>query len=158
MVTLSVKIKGLDEFERDLKRVPAVTIKELSKAINKSIITINSQAIREAPMGKYQHFGTQDPRRLKQRITHKMTTRLTGVVESEAPYSAAVHEGTRPHIIMPVNKRVLYSRNTNQFFGKRVQHPGTRPNPFFARALEKCSSKIEEFFSTALQNILNVLK
>jgi HK97 gp10 family phage protein len=158
MVNIVVKIKGLEEFETALKRVPAQTIKELSKAVQKTVGTIQNQAIREAPYGKFPHFGTQDARRLRQRITSKMTTKLTGVIESEAPYSAAVHEGSRPHIIVPINKRVLYSRNINQFFGRRVRHPGTQPNPFLERAIQKSVKKMEEFFGTALQNVLNMLK
>jgi hypothetical protein len=74
-------------------------------------------------------------------------------------YPELVHEGTKPHEIRPKNGKVL-SWQTSQGFrvvqsGKRagqinrsrkndtyaytkvVHHPGTAPNPFFTRALEK---------------------
>lgn len=60
----------------------------------------------------------------------------TGVVKATAKYAAFVHEGTKPHVIRPKNKRALFWPGAVQP-AKAVRHPGTRPNPFFTRALEK---------------------
>ena len=87
-----------------------------------------------------------------------MISRFKGEITAFAKYSAAVHEGTSPHIITVVNKKVLANKRTGQIFGKTVRHPGTRPNPFFDRAIEASMNDIQKFVSTALQNIINTLK
>ena len=69
------------------------------------------------------------------------------------PYAKFVHEGTRPHIIRPKNKRGLANKKTGVFFGKKVNHPGTKANPYlqnavdnynFNRALSELGDKIGE--------------
>lgn len=66
-----------------------------------------------------------------------------GRVSSDAPYSGFVEFGTRPHVIEVKNKRVLAARTGGTvsggqyaIFGRRVNHPGTKANPFFKRGVE----------------------
>lgn len=153
MVNLKVTITGLDKFAEGIKRAPQETVKELSKAVQKSVLTIQNQALKEAPVNK--SFGGGN---LRQNIKSRMISRLSGVVEALAPYSVYVHEGTRPHEIRPVTKRVLANKRTGEFFGKLVHHPGTRPNPFFVRAIERSKNKIAEFFQTAMINVAKTLQ
>lgn len=54
-----------------------------------------------------------------------------------APYAKFVHFGTKPHIIKPKNKKALANVKSAQFFGKRVQHPGSKANPYLFRALHE---------------------
>jgi HK97 gp10 family phage protein len=149
MTTIQVKINGLEDFKDALKRAPVETANQLSKAINKSILTVQNQAMKEAPVNKQTGGGN-----LRQKIQASMVSKFRGVVEAKAPYSIFVHEGTAPHEIRPVNKSVLANRRTGQFFGKLVHHPGTKPNPFLLRALQNSREKIEEFFTVALTNSL----
>lgn len=153
MVNIKIKIDGLDEFALGLKRQPQETIKELSKAVQKSVLQVHSQSLKEAPVNKQTGGGN-----LRQNIRSKMISKLSGAIEAWAPYSIFVHEGTKPHEIRTVNKKVLANSRTGQIFGKRVMHPGTRPNQFFIRAIERSRAKIEEFFATALKNVLDTLK
>lgn len=153
MVSIVVKIEGLDEFAQGIKRAPQQTTNEISKAIYKSLGTIESQAKKEAPANK----GISTGNTLRQNIKARMTSKLAGEVVASRPYAIFVHEGTHPHTIVPVNKRVLANKRTGEIFGKLVHHPGTRPNPFFERAIQNSIRKIEEFFNQALQNVLKVL-
>lgn len=150
---ISVTIKGLEEFRSAIKRAPAAAAAELSKATQKSVLTIEGAAKREAPVNKQSGGGN-----LRQSIKSRMTGRLSGEIVAHAPYSAAVELGTRPHLITAVNKRVLANRRTGQFFGKVVHHPGTKPNPFFERAVRASISKINEYFKGASDAIVRVLK
>jgi HK97 gp10 family phage protein len=150
MVNIIVKIEGLSEIQRAIRMAPAMTTKEVSKAIQKSIFTVQSNAIKEAPANKQVGQGA----RLKGSFRAQMTSVLRGEVTSNAPYAIFVHEGTRPHPIAVVNKKVLANKRLGQFFGKRVQHPGTRPNPFMMRAIERSKSKMNEFFKTAMINVV----
>lgn len=44
--------------------------------------------------------------------------------------------GTNPHIIQPANKKALaFEIDGEMIFAKKVDHPGTRPNPFIRNVL-----------------------
>lgn len=148
-----MKIKGMDEFLSDIKRAPDEAGRELSKAVNKSIVEIASRAKKEAPANK----GISTGNTLRQNIKERMVGQLRGEVVADRPYAIYVHQGTRPHIIVPIRRKVLANKRTGEFFGKRVRHPGTKPNPFFERAFERSSAGIEKFFNTAMDNLLKFL-
>lgn len=52
----------------------------------------------------------------------------------KAFYAAFVHGGTKPHKIKAKNKKVLASKG--KIFGKSVNHPGTKANPYLEIAME----------------------
>lgn len=53
-------------------------------------------------------------------------------------YAVYVHYGTKPHEIRAKNASALKFRvNGNTVFATVVQHPGTDPNPFAARAAQQ---------------------
>ena len=150
MLNMQVKIDGLDNLEKALQKAPEATIFQIGGAIQKSLVTISSQAKREAPVNKGFGGGT-----LRQKISMPiMLTKLRGKVESTAPYSIFVHEGTRKHIIRPRIKKGLANVRMGKYFGKIVKHPGTKANPFFKRAFNKSESKMSSFFNKALENII----
>lgn len=72
---------------------------------------------------------------------------VKGVVEADAPYALAVHEGQKPHDIRPLTVRVGSGRNRRggvlrwtgpggqPRFATRVHHPGTHARPFLRDAL-----------------------
>ncbi len=66
---------------------------------------------------------------------------VTGGVIATAPYARFVHDGTRPHLIVPRRSSVLvFEIGGRTVFTKRVHHPGTRPNPFIRDAMEAVTS------------------
>lgn len=155
MIDIDVKITGLDVLRNGLENAPRETVNEVSKAVQKSLHTIRNVSLREAPVNKGGGGGN-----LRQKIsTPIMKTKLSGKIVSQATYSAYVHEGTRPHIIRP--KRIGYKGHPGGLANKRsgwgvynkVKHPGTAPNPFFKRAVEKSKPRIEQFFTEAINSI-----
>lgn len=57
-------------------------------------------------------------------------------VRAKAPYAIYVHEGTRGHAIEPRTRTVLrFTVGGDVVFARRVQHPGTKANPFLRKAL-----------------------
>lgn len=54
------------------------------------------------------------------------------------PYAVFVHDGTKPHEIRPKNKKALKTP-----FGprKKVNHPGTKANPYLQNAVDNYDSK-----------------
>lgn len=56
---------------------------------------------------------------------------VDGGVEDTAHYAAAVHEGSRPHVIRARNAAYLrFEWHGRVVFRKSVNHPGTRARPF----------------------------
>jgi hypothetical protein len=75
--------------------------------------------------------------RLKRSIKvykHERYTRGQSVrVGTSVPYANYVHEGTKPHLIIPNSKRALkFTKGQSVIITRRVNHPGTRPNRFLA--------------------------
>lgn len=69
--------------------------------------------------------------------SHDIKGRFTSgyEVSASAPYAAFVHEGTRPHVIEG-NPLLVFQIGSTTVFTRRVNHPGTRPNPFLLRATQ----------------------
>ncbi len=152
MSDINFEIRGLDKLRAALKRAPGLAVDEFGKAIQKSALMIQSNAIKEAPVNKQTGGGN-----LRQNIRVSSMTKTRAIVTSKAPYSVFVEEGTSPHVIVPRVKRGLANTRTGQFFGKKVNHPGTRANPFMSRAVKKSKSLVESYFMTAMDKVLKSL-
>lgn len=60
-----------------------------------------------------------------------------GSIRNATPYARFIEEGTRAHVIKPRKAKMLrwYShRHGGWVSSKGVNHPGTKPRPFFAHA------------------------
>lgn len=67
-------------------------------------------------------------------------TTIVGISQNTASYAAAVHDGTRPHPILPVRARVLRftpAAADAPVFAVAVMHPGTQPKPFLREAMHE---------------------
>jgi hypothetical protein len=71
----------------------------------------------------------------------------------KAQYAPYVEFGTAPHIIKAVNAKTLANKETGQFFGPIVHHPGTKANPFLERIMAASQPEIEDLFVQALEKI-----
>jgi hypothetical protein len=78
---------------------------------------------------------------------------LTARWYPKAQYAPYVEFGTAPHIIKPVNARVLANAKTGEIFGTLVHHPGTKPNPFMERILGSAQPDISTLFVQALDQV-----
>lgn len=153
MSQIHIDISGLERLRDALRRAPASVVNEVGKAVQKSAYTIQSNAIKEAPVNK-RHGGGN----LRQNIKVHQLTKTKAVIRSAAPYSLFVEEGTKPHLIRIKDKRALADKREGIIFGTQVHHPGTQPNPYMKRALEKSTPNITVFFKQAISAIFNRLK
>ena len=75
-------------------------------------------------------------------------TGSTGEVRAGEKYWRYVVYGTPAHEITVKNKKVLSDRNSGStkkkdaIYGKRVMHPGTKPNNFPARAVRRLKGEL----------------
>lgn len=75
------------------------------------------------------------------------------------PYGIYVHEGTKPHIILPRQKKILRwsDGEGNYFFSRKVNHPGTKPDPFLYDAAKVETPLIQSRFEGALEKLVRSL-
>ena len=81
---------------------------------------------------------------------------LTATWGPTVHYAADVEFGTGPHVILPVNKKALYWRGASHPV-KKVNHPGTAPNPYMERIITEATAPINALFVEALRIILENL-
>jgi len=149
MTTITVTIKNADEIREAFRQAPLKILSNLNTAINRIIIKVENSAKRNAPVNKSYGGGN-----LRQSIRSQMTGQLHGMVTVGAEYGIYVHEGTRPHEIRVVTKKVLANKRTGQIFGTLVRHPGTKAQPFLQQAIDENKGFIETEFEKVVENIL----
>jgi HK97 gp10 family phage protein len=147
-VNLSIKLQNASEIMAKLRKMPAEMTKELDTAVKKTLALVQNETMKEAPVNKQGGGGN-----LRQSIRSGMSGVARGKLEVGSDYGIYVHEGTRPHVIEIKNKKGLANIRTGQFFGKRVQHTGTAPNPFLQRAVESSEGEIQDYFKEAVQKV-----
>lgn len=77
---------------------------------------------------------------------------LEGSIVALAPYASHVEAGTRPHEIRPKHRRFLRIPVQGGFlFRRRVMHPGTRPQPYLAPAVELVMDDVSAEFEAAME-------
>lgn len=65
-------------------------------------------------------------------------------VAANAAYARFVHDGTKPHVIVPRNASVLaFQVGGTTVFARRVNHPGTKAQPFLTNAAREVISRTQ---------------
>lgn len=71
-------------------------------------------------------------------------------ITANARYSAAIEYGTKAHEIKPVTAQALhFKQNGKEVFYKKVNHPGTKPNPVMRMAARTVQKQIPELWENA---------
>jgi hypothetical protein len=90
-----------------------------------------------------------DTGRLASSFVSEKRDRLTHTVFTNVEYALAVHEGTRPRTITPINARALFWPGAAHPFAS-VRHPGTRANAYGTRAIDRTRQRLDEFAQIAV--------
>ncbi|MDX3074619.1 HK97 gp10 family phage protein [Streptomyces sp. MI02-7b] len=117
------------QFERGLRRVLGRMSDDVRRALVQTGVDVQNRARELCPV---------DTGRLRASIVHRVEGggRSVGVViGTNVSYAADVEYGTKPHVILPKNKKALYWPGAAHPVSK-VNHPGTRPRPFMRPAVE----------------------
>jgi len=80
-------------------------------------------------------------------------------IQALAPYAKFVVEGTRPHEIRPAGASVLVfkARSGDLVFTRLVRHPGTKPNPFLQRAVDKAREQVDDIWAELFEDLVEEL-
>lgn len=149
MANVTVTVQGLDKLVALGEKYPAVSEKYINMAINRSLVRILGEEKQQAPVST---GNLRDNWRLDM-------GRFTGTLASNAPYAAAVHEGSAPHM-PPVNALTAWAGKHGidpWVLAKSIAKNGTKANPFLKRAVELQAQNINGEFQTALDSILRDL-
>jgi len=132
-----IEVRGLKELRKTLERIPD----HLRNILDDLTKETYEKAVQYAPV----RTGF-----LRRNIIWRVEG-LTGRVVSQAPYSAFVEFGTRPHMIFPRRARALRFEVGGQVvFARYVRHPGTRGQFFMRRALYDALNRLSEFVRARL--------
>lgn len=157
--TFNIQIKNIDQITAALREYSTIAAPRVADAINKSLAIL-------AKNGGDDTFQFKTPRELRtgylsatwgspgQGLALASPSNLSGRIWSNAGYAIYVHEGTAPHVIRVRMKKVLANQKTGQIFGKEVHHPGTKPNRFIPRIIDKSQSAVGAAFSSAMSLIV----
>lgn len=74
-------------------------------------------------------------------------------------YGRIVRRGSRPHVIRPrVKKALVFQIGGRTIFAKKVNHPGTRANPYHLRTLQRADADINRIVrGNAIQVVATLL-
>lgn len=148
-IEISVKITGEVELERTLKRIPdqleAMIPYALEETGNRAVEAMKSLVRVKTGLLRDSIYTMRDPG--GQRI---------GVA---APHGVFIEAGTRPHVITPRRPGGLLrweSPPGTVHWAKRVQHPGTRPYPFFKPVVMIIPRMMREIFNVEASRVMRV--
>lgn len=79
---------------------------------------------------------------LRGSIQYNQQDLYTWIVGTALEYAPAVHDGSKPHDIFPVNKKALFWPGAEHPV-KMVHHPGYEGDQFFTRAQETIEGQLE---------------
>ena len=143
MSLVAIEIKNLSQLQQTLREYPRISEPILQKAIYASIAILAKHTTRPTVP-----FRTG---RLIQSFVPRFA-RLQGRWGPTVRYAIYVHEGTRPHIILPRFKQALWWEGAPHPV-KKVHHPGTKPNPFMEKIRSNAEQEISGVFLQALNRI-----
>lgn len=127
---VNLEIKGLDQAMGRLKAYQLVKIGVVKRIVAETAVRVESSAISRAPV---------DKGNLKKSMGRKLYRGgLAAEVYNTAEYAPDVEFGTRPHEIRPKKGKLLsWMKNGKRFFARKVNHPGTKAQPFLFPAWEE---------------------
>lgn len=140
----SVQIVGLDQLLARLRQAPSIAAPILQRALSAS----------QALLAKYTRKGVV-PWRTGFLVQSFRAEQTAGMLRwfPTASYAPYVEFGTAPHVILPKEKKALYWPGAAHPV-RRVNHPGTRANPFMERIVSTSQREIDATFGTALSQIV----
>ena len=152
MIKLTLDTKG---FDRDLEKFAKKNHRDFKKAVGDATVKMHFLAV----MVFAPHVTGNLKKLIKMFI---IGNGLTGDVISNANYSKAVEEGTKPHTITAKGKKVLAGPASKAppgwknisgdyaIYGKSVKHPGTQPHPFMMPAFMQAKRLFYSLLEKAL--------
>lgn len=78
-------------------------------------------------------------------------------LKQAAPHAHLVEFGTKAHTVTPTDKKFLVFGNLFKRFAKKVQHPGSRPIPFFRDAIRAQRNNVKRLLESRVKAAFDAL-
>jgi hypothetical protein len=135
----TVEIEGLDDLENDWKSASDELVRGLRAGVARSV----EEGAREAKATHRFQNRTGDAEASIRPIT--LSTNPESIVSEvicDVPYAQILDGGSRPHEITPRGRWLAWENPDAQGdwrFARKVNHPGTKPDPFFKNGFRRAS-------------------
>jgi HK97 gp10 family phage protein len=142
---MTVQLKGFRELDRALKRLPKGVARKVINSANVSGAGVIRAQARRNLAQKFKDIDESTAETLKQVVTRKTDqtpysiTHAVGALTRIFPVNF-FETGTRPHVIKTKDAKGLGSGDN--FFGKKVRHPGQRMQPWLRPAFDESKQKV----------------
>jgi hypothetical protein len=146
-VQFKVEIVGLDQLVAKFAQAPAIVAPIIQRALSASGAILAKHTVKGVVPWRMGF--------LTQSFRAELTTGILRWFPT-ASYSPYVEFGTKPHTILPKDKKALWWPGAAHPV-KSVNHPGTKPNPFMERIVSESQEEINQQFGNALQQITAAL-
>ena len=145
MIEVDVSTRGL-EFD------------EVAKSLDKDLRRLLVERLAEVAYSEAFYGAPWKTGKLARSIVKEVDDDGEAKIMALAPYAVHVIKGTAPHEIRPVRASVLAfkARSGDMVFTRLVRHPGTKPNPFLQRAVDKAREKVEEIFDELFEEMIGL--
>ena len=147
-------MKSILELNVDLERASKKIIDNLKNAQQETARDIWNEVVSTAPMKTGEFISSievspteKNGNEIRTTIGSKMT--VTSLSGKEYNLGQLLETGTRPHKIIAVNSKVL--TDGENFFGKEVNHPGTKATNFYRNALNRNKTNYKNKISKAIK-------
>lgn len=150
-MSISVGVSGVGAVISRLSGMQQEIDSRLMDAVNISLRDVQERARAE------HRFTTRTgdaERSIEKQDARKAGNSITGEVGTTRLITVYLHQGTKPHTIVPRSKQALRWATGSEFqFAKRVHHPGTKPDPFIFRAIDAEKPRIISRIDHALDEL-----
>lgn len=152
---LKITLSNAKELKSAFLKAPAIATEEYRTALDTIATTVQRKAILAAPVNSHISGGGT----LRQSIKKLNYSPSGFIVWVNADYGVFVDQGTKPHVILPKNKRFLAFKGSdgNWVRTKRINHPGQKPTYFFSNAVEEGQRIADAEMSSAMDRVLSRL-
>ena len=144
MIEVNVSTRGL-EFD------------EVAKTFDKELRQMLVERLAEVAYAEAFYGAPWKTGKLARSIVKEINEDGEAWIRALASYAVHVEKGTAPHEIRPMNASVLAFKAAggDMVFTRLVRHPGTKPNPFMQRAVDKAREKVEETFAELFVELIS---
>jgi len=143
---LGLQFQGMEDLLYAFSVLPEVTGRNMRRAVKTSAVMVQEEA------QQVHRFQTRKGTLESAIDVSISTTEAVSKVflnDGVARYGKWIHDGSRPHVIRPKNKKLLRWVQNGRFrSAKLVHHPGTKPDPFIYEAAERKRGEVQALIQT----------
>ena len=163
-----IKIEGLDELTQQMEKLKQIPQgRAVQSALLDAAQIVSQQARANAPVAPYPTYYRGkyiNPGGLRASLTAAAGRAYKNFLQAfaytlkvRAPHAHLVEFGTKQHTIKPTNKKRLAFGNRFKRFAKQVVHPGSRPIPFFSKAVAQTRNRIKRLLESKVKAAFDAL-